>query len=687
MLKNRDLLVPVTFSSAILAVLLIASPAAQAQVTPQVQQPKASPIERPTIDPARLVAADVSVDWILLNKAIREGDPVGASVLNVSIKNSDAVNVPTFKVSLSVAALGGGPAPAELSGTRDCPVLARAASYAFTWPNPSSSIWKAGSYRLIVEADNGKLINDSNRQNNVKTFDFTVLPSQIVKVTDGAGSPLAASVSALSGGAPVAGSAVDTGGRAVQVHTTNAQGMAYFPGLTPGRYQFLATADGYDAKSVTASAPGALMTITLPKRTAAPKGSALIAVMDINGSPVSGATVSVTTGGAVRTQATDGNGGARFNDLPAAATTFAASKAGYGNGTASLTVVPNITTQGVIKLAGTPSIVIITVTTGSTPISGTTVKASPYGMPDVVQVTNSQGIATFSNLPAKQTVFTVNPPGYTPGSASLIVNSGVTVNQTITLAREYGNLMIAVALASAYTPIAGATVSVTVNGTVQKQVTDAQGHVTFTALPTGHYTFTAAMSGYQSGSVQADVFRGDNALGGKAIYLSKETGSINVTVTDGTVPVDLADVELLASNATTKSMKTNGQGIASFSGQLTGQYKVTAGKYGYNANSVMASITANATTNASVALTKQPGAFNARITVRDAFGTYLSGVTVTVQGNGVSQTQTTDTQGAANFSNLPIGAYTVTATKSGFKTFNFTTNLTSAGLAITLVTP
>lgn len=460
--------------------------------------------------------------------------------------------------------------------------------------------------------------------------------------------------------------------------------MAYFPGLTSGRYQFLATANGYDAKTVTASAPGALMTITLPKSTS--KGSALIAVMDINSSPISGATVSVTTGGAVRTQTTDGNGGARFNDLPAAATTFNASKAGYGTGTASLTVVPNSSTNGVIKLVGTPSIVIVTVTAGSTPLGGATVKAMSNGLPDVVQVTNSQGIATFSNLPAKQTVFSVNQPGYTPGSASLIVNGGVTVNQTITVAREYGNQIIGVQLASAYTPIAGATVSVTVNGTVQKQVTDAQGHVTFTALPTGHYSFTAAMSGYQSGSVQADVFRGDNALGGKAIYLSKETGSINVTVTDGTVPVDLADVELLASNATTKTMKTNGQGMASFGGQLTGQVKVTAKKYGYNANSVMSTITANATTNASVALTKQPGVFNARITTRDAFGTYLSGVTVTVQGNGVSQTQITDAQGAANFSNLPIGVYTVTATKSGFKTFSFTTNLTSAGLAITMTT-
>jgi len=95
-------------------------------------------------------------------------------VFNISIKDSDSANVPAFKINISVAALSGGAAPAELSGTKDSVPLAKAASYAFTWPNPSSNKWKAGSYRLTVEADSGKIINDSNRQNNVKTFDFTV---------------------------------------------------------------------------------------------------------------------------------------------------------------------------------------------------------------------------------------------------------------------------------------------------------------------------------------------------------------------------------------------------------------------------------------------------------------------------------------------------------------------------------
>ncbi len=160
-----------TLMLAILAFTFVASTPIQAQI-------ERIPVQSPTFE-RRLSAADVSVDWIRLNKVITEGDPIGGSVFNISIKNSDAINVPAFKINISIAALRGGAVPVELSGAKDCLPLAKATSYAFTWPNPSSNKWKAGSYRLTVEADSDKIINDSNRQNNVKTFDFTVLPSTV----------------------------------------------------------------------------------------------------------------------------------------------------------------------------------------------------------------------------------------------------------------------------------------------------------------------------------------------------------------------------------------------------------------------------------------------------------------------------------------------------------------------------
>jgi hypothetical protein len=196
MWKKGNWLVPTALMLAILAVMLVTSTAIQAQI-------ERSPIERPVFDrrmsPA---AADVSVDLILLSKAITEGDRIGGSTFNISIKNSDSIDIPAFKISISVAALSGGPAPAGLSGAKDCMPLAKAASYAFTWPNPAFITWKAGSYRLTVEADSGKIINDSNRQNNVKTFDFTVLPSRAFTATGstGAATPACTEAPAFSGG-------------------------------------------------------------------------------------------------------------------------------------------------------------------------------------------------------------------------------------------------------------------------------------------------------------------------------------------------------------------------------------------------------------------------------------------------------------------------------------------------------
>jgi hypothetical protein len=185
MLKKQNRLVSMTLLLTILAVMFVASTPVQAQL-------ERLPVQSPTFERRLNPAADLSVDSIRLNKVITEGDRVGESTFNISIKNSDTTDVPAFKVTLSVTALSGGPAPAGVSGTRDSGPLAKAASFAFTWPNAAFLTWKAGSYRLTIEADSGKIINDSNRQNNLKTFDFTVQPIRPLTAAVGTGAATSA---------------------------------------------------------------------------------------------------------------------------------------------------------------------------------------------------------------------------------------------------------------------------------------------------------------------------------------------------------------------------------------------------------------------------------------------------------------------------------------------------------------
>ena len=62
----------------------------------------------------------------------------------------------------------------------------------------------------------------------------------------------------------------------------------------------------------------------------------------------------------------------------------------------------------------------------------------------------------------------------------------------------------------------------------------------------------------------------------------------------------------------------------------------------------------------------QSGSING--VVRDEQGGVLPGVTVTLQGNGPTQTVVTEAEGQYRFLNVPPGTYAVTATLTGFQT-------------------
>src|SRR5215210_6585426 len=64
-------------------------------------------------------------------------------------------------------------------------------------------------------------------------------------------------------------------------------------------------------------------------------------------------------------------------------------------------------------------------------------------------------------------------------------------------------------------------------------------------------------------------------------------------------------------------------------------------------------------------------------TVTDATGAVVSGAKVTAknEATGVTQTQTTTEAGLYSFASLPVGSYTITVEKAGFKTAKQTGNV------------
>src|SRR5262249_21697032 len=87
-----------------------------------------------------------------------------------------------------------------------------------------------------------------------------------------------------------------------------------------------------------------------------------------------------------------------------------------------------------------------------------------------------------------------------------------------------------------------------------------------------------------------------------------------------------------------------------------------------------------------LSLSAQTGTSNITGTVRDTNGASVPGATVTAKNDatGVKSTQTTTDSGVYAFSALPVGKYTITVEKQGFKTFEKTNNALEVGTPLTV---
>src|SRR5437588_788245 len=82
----------------------------------------------------------------------------------------------------------------------------------------------------------------------------------------------------------------------------------------------------------------------------------------------------------------------------------------------------------------------------------------------------------------------------------------------------------------------------------------------------------------------------------------------------------------------------------------------------------------------------QTGTSNITGSVRDVNGAVVPGATVTAknEATGVTSTQTTTDSGLYAFSSLPVGRYTITVEKQGFKTLQKTNNILEVGIPLTV---
>src|SRR5204863_4525675 len=87
-----------------------------------------------------------------------------------------------------------------------------------------------------------------------------------------------------------------------------------------------------------------------------------------------------------------------------------------------------------------------------------------------------------------------------------------------------------------------------------------------------------------------------------------------------------------------------------------------------------------------LAVVAQTGTSNITGTIRDSNGAAVPGATVTAKNDatGITSTQTTTESGLFSFASLPVGNYTITVEKQGFKTLQKTNNALQVGEPLTV---
>ncbi|MDD4599521.1 hypothetical protein SDC9_03962 [bioreactor metagenome] len=473
--------------------------------------------------------------------------------------------------------------------------------------------------------------------------------------------------------APLSGAAVSvTVNGQPQTAVTDDYGVAAFTNLPVGTYTFIATKADYNSNTISTTITGgsiATADVTLTRQT----GGAKITVTD-GTAPLSGVAVKVTVNGQEQTATTVANGEATFANIPTGTYTFTATKADYGSGTASDVVIANGTTAtAAIALARQTGNAKITVTDGTAPLSGVTVKVTLNGQ-EQTATTAANGEVIFANIPTGTYTFTATKADYVSGTASdVVIANGATATSSIALTRQTGGAKITVT--DGDNPISGITVSVTVNGQVKTETTNAQGEATFTSIPTGQYTFTAT-SGYDSKTAVVTIAADTPA---STTITLPAMGSVDFIVTSGSGPVPGAKISVTV-NGSKIDKNSGADGKVSFTNLPVGNYTFDITCTGYESKSQSVTISRSITGNISLTINK---IITAQVNVKDDAEKNVWGASVRVTGNGVDQTKTTDSYGNVSFS-VPAGDYTFTTTCNNYNDDSKTISISEENNSVNL---
>ncbi|MBI2084362.1 MAG: carboxypeptidase regulatory-like domain-containing protein [Candidatus Aenigmarchaeota archaeon] len=348
-----------------------------------------------------------------------------------------------------------------------------------------------------------------------------------------------------------------------------------------------------------------------PTFVAPTQGILSVTVLDNFGNPISGATVSAQSTSTDSTGTTNANGNVIFT-LPAGTYAITVTKSGYQAQIKTSTVTAGSTSLvtfylvPVIVAPATGTLAVKVTDNFGNPLSGAQVNVQST-VTDPIGFTGSDGFVYF-NVPAGSYTITASKSGYQTRVTTALVREFQTSNVFISLATispvvTSGALSVRV-VDNFGNPLASARVDVSAPAFDPTEFTDSSGFAYFTLSP-GAYTVAASKSGYQSSSRTASVFAGQTTFVTivlNPIAISPNTGTLMVTVTDGSTGAPISGATVSAQSTSTDPIDTtNANGNVIFT-LPAGTYAITVTKSGYQLKQAARIVYAGQTTSVQISL-------------------------------------------------------------------------------------
>ncbi|MFQ3545546.1 carboxypeptidase regulatory-like domain-containing protein [Halobacillus rhizosphaerae] len=306
----------------------------------------------------------------------------------------------------------------------------------------------------------------------------------------------------------------------------------------------------------------------------------------------------------VATTTADSDGRYMVSGLSSGLYTVTASATGYGPNTVAVVVEADVTERVDVPLTSlTGSLEGQVLDSEGLPIMEQGISIQIFDeqgrLVETLLADNLGGFTVLNLEPGNYRVV-VSAPGYETASVSAIITAGQTTMITIVLQEEPGTLSVNVRDRMTGVPISGASVTVTLSdGTVVGSgVTDSNGDVIITGLPTGELLLSVAGENYIPETQTIVIGSGEVlelTITLQRIPLGRVIGQ--VVDQETTFPITGALVELINTAGTIiASFTTDEEGLFNFEDVPEGTYRLRISKIGYETETVVIEVMNGETT-------------------------------------------------------------------------------------------